>query len=416
MVNGIDAEKETLQSLVRSCLLELNKLKFDLTQLEVEKANDNSASRIRELEQDIVDKEKEVSVIKFKAEEEVNQLKGQLDEKDLLIKNQEDRIYELDYVNNSLDEIKTYFAEQLKDYKKNELAEVNERLNESYRSIAEKDAQINNLSRTIDDYKIQVIKLENDAGAQQEIMELEKQLEFKNRELQQKDNEITAIDNEMILLKQQTIPKQDYENLQTRFENEVSALDNQMALLKQETIPKQDYENLQARFENEVAALDNEINTLKEKSIPKEDYNNLKKLLENEVAAMDIEINNLKENSVPREEYTSLQNYLESEISVRDSELKYLKEQSVPKADYVNLQNQLQNEITAKDNELRYLKEQTVSREEFINLQNELIRKNDKIKRLEEINAFFNELQEEQDSYETIERTPPFKLEKKQHR
>ena len=115
MVNGIDAEKETLQSLVRSCLLELNKLKFDLTQLEVEKANDNSASRIRELEQDIIDKEKEVSVIKFKAEEEVNQLKGQLDEKDLLIKNQEDRIYELDYVNNSLDEIKSYFAEQLRD-------------------------------------------------------------------------------------------------------------------------------------------------------------------------------------------------------------------------------------------------------------------------------------------------------------
>ena len=416
MQNGIDAEKDALQSLVRSCLLELNKLKFDLTQLEVEKANDNSASRIRELEQDIVDKEKEVSVIKFKAEEELNQLRGQLDEKDLLIKNQEDRIYELDYVNNSLDEIKTYFAEQLKDYKRNELSEVNERLNDSYKSIAEKDAQINNLSRTIDDYKIQVIKLENDAGAQQEIMELEKQIEFKNRELQQKDNEITAIDNEMILLRQQTIPKQDYEDLKTKFENEVAALDNEMALLRQETIPKQDYENLKTKFENEVAALDNEITNLKEKSIPKEDYNNIKKLLENEVAAMDTEINNLKENSVPREEYNSLQSYLESEISVRDSELKYLKEQSVPKSDYVNLQNQLQNEITTKDNELKYLKEQTVSREEFINLQNELIRKNDKIKRLEEINAFFNELQEEQDSYETYESTPPFKLEKKQHR
>jgi chromosome segregation ATPase len=385
MVNGIDAEKETLQSLVRSCLLELNKLKFDLTQLEVEKANDNSASRIRELEQDIVDKEKEVSVIKFKAEEEANQLRNQLNEKDLLIKNQEDRIYELDYVNNSLDEIKTYFAEQLKDYKKNELSEVNDRLNESYKSIAEKDAQINNLSRTIDEYKIQVIKLENDAGAQQEIMELQKQLELKDRELQQKDNEITTIDNEMILLKQQTIPKQDYENLQTQ-------------------------------FENEIAAMDNEISNLKEQSIPKEDYNSLKQLLENEVAAMDNEINALKENSIPREEYVSLQNYLESEISVRDSELKYLKEQSVPKSDYVDLQNQLQNEINAKDNELKFLKEQTVSREEFINLQNELIRKNDKIKRLEEINAFFNELQEEQESYETIERTPPFKLEKKQHR
>ena len=385
MEYGIDSEKEALQSLVRSCLLELNKLKFDLTQLEVEKANDNSASRIQELEQDIVDKEKEVSVIKFKTEEEVNQLKSQLEEKDLLIKNQEDRIYELDYVNNSLDEIKTYFAEQLKDYKKNELSEVNERLNESYKSMAEKDAQINSLSRTIDDYKIQIIKLENDAGAQQEIMELEKQIEFKNRELQQKDNEITTIDN-------------------------------QLTLLKEQSIPKQDYENLQAQFESEMAAMDNEITLLKEKSIPKEDYDNLKKLLENEVASMDSEINALKENSIPREEYVSLQNYLESEISVRESELKYLKEQSVPKADYVNLQNQLQNEITTKDNELKYLKEQTVSREEFINLQNELIRKNDKIKRLEEINTFFNELQEEQDSYETIETTPPFKLEKKQHR
>ncbi|MCR5027074.1 MAG: glycosyl transferase [Methanobrevibacter sp.] len=323
MENGIDAEKETLQSLVRSCLLELNKLKFELTELEVEKANDNSASRIRELEQDIVDKEKEVSVIKFKAEEEINQLQGQIDERDLLIKNQEDRIYELDYVNNSLDEIKTYFAEQLREYKRNELSEVNERLNESYRSIAEKDAQINNLSRTIDEYKIQVIKLENDAGAKQEIMELEKQIEFKNSELQQKDNEISAIDNQLVLLRQQSIPKQDYDNLQ-------------------------------AQFENEIAAMDNEIN--------------------------------------------------------------FLKEQTIPKSEYVDLQNQLQNEIIARDNELKYLREQTVSREEYINLQNELIRKNDKIKRLEEINAFFNELQEEQDSYETIESTPPFRLEKRERR
>ncbi len=350
MEYGIDSEKETLQSLVRSCLLELNKLKFDLTRLEVEKANDDSASRIQELEQDIVDKEKEVSVIRFKTEEEVNQLKGQLEEKDLLIKNQEDRIYELDYVNNSLDEIKTYFAEQLKEYKKNELSEVNERLNESYKSIAEKDAQINNLSRTIDEYKIQVIKLENDAGAQQEIMELEKQIEFKNNEIQQK--------------------------------------------------------------ENEIVAMDNQLNLLKEQSIPREDYDSLKHLLENEVVAMDKEINALKENSIPRQEYDNLQRHLENEISTRENELKYLKEQTVPRTEY----NNLQNEIFAKDNQLKYLKEQTVSREEFINLQNELIRKNDKIKRLEEINTFFNDLQEEQDSYETIENTPPFKLEKKQHR
>ena len=59
---GIDAEKDTLQSLIRSCLLELNKLKLDLTELEVERANDNTPQRIKELEfelaKDDVDKQK----------------------------------------------------------------------------------------------------------------------------------------------------------------------------------------------------------------------------------------------------------------------------------------------------------------------------------------------------------------------
>ena len=156
---GAGIENETLQNLIRDCLLELNRLKFDLTELEITKARDTTPQKIQELENHILNKEKEVSLIKFKAEDEISLLKKQLQEKDALIKNQEDRIYELDYVNNSLDEIKEYFAEQLRDYKKKELAEVNERLNESFKSIAEKDAQINTLSRTIDDYKIQVIKL-----------------------------------------------------------------------------------------------------------------------------------------------------------------------------------------------------------------------------------------------------------------
>ena len=62
------------------------------------------------------------------------------------------------------------------------------------------------------------------------------------------------------------------------------------------------------------------------------------------------------------------------------------------------------------------MREQTVSREDFMRLQHELQRKEDKIKRLEEINNFFNDLQEEQDAYDTQERTPPFRLEKKQGR
>lgn len=275
---GAGIENETLQNLIRDCLLELNRLKFDLTELEIAKARDTTPQKIQELENHILNKEKEVSLIKFKAEDEISLLKKQLEEKDALIKNQEDRIYELDYVNNSLDEIKEYFAEQLRDYKKKELAEVNERLNESFKSIAEKDAQINTLSRTIDDYKIQVIKLENNAEFKSRISDLERELEYKNNELSEKNNMITAKENEVSLLRESTIPKDNYINLQ--------------------------------------------------------------------------------------------------------KELSFLRESTIPKEDYLSLQK----ELSSRD---------------------------DKIKRLEEINNFFNELQEEQEAYETMDRTPPFRLEKK---
>ena len=275
---GAGIENETLQNLIRDCLLELNRLKFDLTELEIAKARDTTPQKIQELENHILNKEKEVSLIKFKAEDEISLLKKQLEEKDALIKNQEDRIYELDYVNNSLDEIKEYFAEQLRDYKKKELAEVNERLNESFKSIAEKDAQINTLSRTIDDYKIQVIKLENNAEFKSRISDLERELEYKNNELSEKNNMITAKENEVSLLRESTIPKDNYINLQ--------------------------------------------------------------------------------------------------------KELSFLRESTIPKEDYISLQK----ELSSRD---------------------------DKIKRLEEINNFFNELQEEQEAYETMDITPPFRLEKK---
>ena len=244
---GAGIENETLQNLIRDCLLELNRLKFNLTELEIAKAKDTTPQKIQELENHILNKEKEVSLIKFKAEDEINLLKKQLGEKDALIKNQEDRIYELDYVNNSLDEIKEYFAEQLRNYKKKELAEVNERLNESFKSIAEKEAQINMLSRTIDDYKIQVIKLENNAEFKSKISNLEREIEYKNNELSEKNNIITAKENEVSLLRESTIPKDNYINLQ-----------KELSLLRESTIPKEDYINLQ----RELSSKDDKIKRL----------------------------------------------------------------------------------------------------------------------------------------------------------
>ena len=103
-------------------------------------------------------------------------------------------------------------------------------------------------------------------------------------------------------------------------------------------------------------------------------------------------------------------------MASKENHIEYLKDKSVPKEEFISLQTQLQTELLAKDNELQHLRDNTVPREDYINLQNELRRKEDRIKRLEEINDFFNELQEEEDSFETQEVLPPFKLEKKQRR
>lgn len=198
-----DGDIETLKNLIKSSLLEMNKLKSDITVYEVETFKDDSQQKIHDLENHILEKEKEVSIMKFQAEDEIKLLKQQLEEKDGLIKEQENKIYELDYVTNSLEEIKEYFAGQLKQYKEEELSQLNDRLTDSYRSIAEKDAKISSLSRELDESKIEVIKLQNNSESQNVIRGLEKDIEIKNKE-------ISEIHNQLNLLKEKSVSKQDY--------------------------------------------------------------------------------------------------------------------------------------------------------------------------------------------------------------
>lgn len=205
---SIDAEKETLQSLVKSCLLELNSLKMDLTELEMDQSQNNASTKIEELENHILAKEKEADLIKYKAEDKINILKSKLNEKDEIIKRQENKIYELDYVNNSLDEIKEYFAEQLRNFKREELEDINKRFNEALKVIAEKDAHINSLSKKIDEYKIELVKLESNIDNKNNIISLERELEHKNKEIYEKKNELD-------LLKEKSISKDKYFQLKS---------------------------------------------------------------------------------------------------------------------------------------------------------------------------------------------------------
>lgn len=215
-------ENNTLQSLIKSSLLEVNDLKFRLTTMDFEKAEEDTSGKIQELENLILEKEKEVSLIKFKADEAVDTLKGEIDDKDREIQRKENKIYELNYVNTSLEEIKDYFANQLKEYKEQELSVLNERLNNAYKSIAEKDAQINTLSRQIDEYKIEIVKLENDAESQNKISILENEIELR-------DNQIKEISNRLEMIKEQSVPIEEYYNLR----EEIAKRDNKIKRLEE---------------------------------------------------------------------------------------------------------------------------------------------------------------------------------------
>lgn len=218
---GGNIENNTLQSLIKSSLLEVNNLKFDLTAMNYEKTQEDASGKIQELESLVLEKEKEVSLIKFKADEAVDILKEELDKKDRDIQRKENKIYELNYVNTSLEEVKDYFANQLKQYKEFELSEINERLNEAYKNIAEKDAYINTLSRQIDEYKIEIIKLENDVESQNKILILEKELEIR-------DNQLKEINTQLDMVRNQSVPVEEYYNLKeelTKKENKIKRLE-----------------------------------------------------------------------------------------------------------------------------------------------------------------------------------------------
>ena len=221
---NIDAnvENEMLLSLIKASLLELNEVKLNLTESNHQIEIDNSDDKIKELESLVLDKEKEVSLIKFKADEAVDILKEEIVEKDKEIQLKENKIYELNYVNTSLEEIKEYFAQQLNNYKNKELSEVNERLNKAYKTLAERDAYINNLTRQIDEFKIEIARLENDVDSQNKIFNLE-------RELESRDAQISNITNQLKIIQEKSVPIEDFYYLK----EELNKRDNKIKRLEE---------------------------------------------------------------------------------------------------------------------------------------------------------------------------------------
>ncbi|WP_409199659.1 glycosyl transferase [Methanobrevibacter sp. DSM 116169] len=200
---GTDTEKETLQSLFKACLLELDKTKIEVTDLEFQNERINENSVIKNFEDEINNKQKEIDMIKSKAESEFASYNDLLQEKDEIIKTQDNKIFELNYITNSLDEIKEYFADQLKDFKKKELIDINEKLDHAKTIIAEKDVEIKSLNKELDEKNIDIIKLETTLDGKKSMISIKDELDKTKEEIYKKDNEIN-------LLKESSIPKDKY--------------------------------------------------------------------------------------------------------------------------------------------------------------------------------------------------------------
>lgn len=64
---------------------------------------------------------------------------------------------------------------------------------------------------------------------------------------------MNAMNAEIINLREQSIPKQDYVNLQSKLESEINVLNNEIDNLRTQSIPKEEYINLQNKLESELA-------------------------------------------------------------------------------------------------------------------------------------------------------------------
>jgi len=206
MVLGTDTEKETLKSLFKACLLELDKVKTELSNVELKQNNEEDKLIILDLQNQVSDKENEIEYIKSKFEEEMLSFKDTIQAKEDTIIEKDNKIYELKFITNSLDEIKESFADQLRDFKKNELIEVNEELDKSKTVIAQKDAKIKILEKELDDKSMVISNLGTALKSNEHIASIQSELDKTKEEIYKKENEIN-------LLKESSVSKDEYYKL-----------------------------------------------------------------------------------------------------------------------------------------------------------------------------------------------------------
>ncbi|MGL4669963.1 MAG: coiled-coil domain-containing protein [Methanobacteriaceae archaeon] len=237
-----DIEKKKLEKLVKSCLLEINKLKMELINLENEKAkllNNDEVSKLKSL---IESKESDILVINdsLKSKDsEIRDLRTLIEAKNLKIK-------DLENFKNSLEDIKKSLENELKEFKTSTLNDYNNKLENTISKIVEKDGKIKSLVKELNQSKTEITELKGNLATKDSILELQRKVDAKENEIKNIKN--SAIDAETV----------------KKFENQIKEKDSRIKELedfkKSFDAIKKDIENdIKKSKDLEISKLNNEI-------------------------------------------------------------------------------------------------------------------------------------------------------------
>lgn len=313
-----DNELNKLQNLVKSSLLEINKLKLKIVQIEAEKDSLKETNDTTELESIIVEKNDEITNLVS----EVNKYKQIIQSQTSKIEALSLKIDDLNKTQERFEDLKSSFENDLTNFKNIELKEVKDKLQQEISLNSDKEEEIKQLNQKLINSQDDVLKLSKELDNFKNVnyAEIKNKLEDSQDTVKLRDEEIRNISKSLILSKDKCSKLEfelnDFKN--NRFTEIKIRLDK-----ANETI---DDKNL------EIKSLNNKINEYKE------------------------EIANLNSNLISKDSILSLKREIDSrdlDLSEKEIRIKNLKEQSVPKEDYIKVQQ----EISEKDAQIKRLQE-----------------------------------------------------------
>ncbi|KZX11718.1 hypothetical protein [Methanobrevibacter curvatus] len=310
-MESVNNGKEKLENAVRTCLIEINKLKSELAILENENHNLKHNTEC----------EKSISL----KEDEIIELKTSLAEKESFILNQEEKISnqkgkieELSNIKNSFEDIKNSLERDLNKFKTTELGNYNKKFQDALESIVEKENSIKTLNKEKNELKEKIVELQSNITSKETILNLQneinsKDLVIKELKYNKDDESLVSTLRQEIKSKNQRI--EELEHIKSSFDDIRSSLENDLEHLKKEELTKANNE-LKSALDT-IVDKDKLITELNNKArINNEKIESLNIEVESKIA----EIKKLKTDCVSREELASLK----SEIKEKDSKISKL--------------------------------------------------------------------------------------------